>query len=257
MPQQLLELKWGTFTPTHIISLIIAVGIIVGLYFILRKRTQKTQWIVLLVLSFIPTMAIIYDIVVWGIPSTVLQYLPLHLCTILGVLLPVLVLTKSNFLGNLLPVYSIGSIIALVFNTFQADYLIFSHVFPMYYFTHVFDFGIPLLMILLGLVKLSPKYILPSMGTTFGLYTVIHFINLLINDYLAKNNVLDWQGELIQVEYMYTTGPMGNPALEFFWKLIPYPYFYMLAALPIFALLYVLLKLGEIIQWIKEKRKKA
>ncbi len=254
MPENLKELQWGTFTPAHIISLILAVGIIAGLYFILRGRTEKTKWIVLSALSFFPILAVIYDIVMWGIPGTVLQYLPLHLCTINATLLPFLTLRKSNFLGNLLPVYSVGAIVALVFNTFQAEYLIFSHVFPMYYFTHVIDFGVPLLMLALGLVKIRPKYILPCLGTTFGLYTVIHFINILINNYLTANPVYDYLGELIQVDYMYSLDPMGNPALEFFWSLIPYPYFYMLTTLPIFALVYLLLNINHIIRAIKARR---
>ena len=34
---------WGTFTITHILSLLLGAAIIIGLYFALKNRTEKTQ----------------------------------------------------------------------------------------------------------------------------------------------------------------------------------------------------------------------
>ncbi len=248
------ELKWGSFTPLHIATLIISVCMIVALYFILKHKSEKTQKIVLFVLSLTAPAAVIYNILVWGTQSTILEYLPLHLCSINAILLPFLVWRKSNFLGNLLPVYSVGAIAALVFNTFQAEYAIFDHVFVMYYFPHTFEFGIPILMLALGLVQIKPKYILPCIVTTFVMYTGIHFSNLFLNQYLAANQFLDSAGNLIRVNYMYSLDPMGNPALVFFWNILPYEYFYMLITLPIFAIVYTLMNLGNIIRAIKKRK---
>ncbi len=255
MPEALRQLKWGSFTPLHIGTLLLSAGMILGLYFLLRRKGEKTQRTVLLLLSLTAPGAVLYNILVWGTQSTILEYLPLHLCSVNALLLPILVWKKSDFLGNLLPVYSIGAVAALVFNTFQADFLIFDHVFLMYYFPHTFEFGIPILMLAFGLVKIKPKYIAPCLGTTFVLYTGIHFINVLLNRYLEAQQLLDAAGNLIQVNYMYSIAPMGNPALEFFWSLIPYPYFYMLATFPVLAVAYTLMNLGSILPRLKAKMK--
>ncbi len=254
MLEKLKDIKWGSFTPIHIASLITAVGMLLGLYFILKNKQEKTQKLVLFIISLIAPLSVLYNILVWGPQSTVLEYLPLHLCAINAILLPFLVWKKSDFLGNLLPVYSVGALAALVFNTFQAEYSIFDHVFAAYYFGHVVELGIPMLMLALRLVKIKPKYIGYCLLTTFVLYTAIHFVNVFVNYYLAANHFLDSSGNTIWVNYMYSIAPMGNPALEFFWNLLPYEYFYMLLTLPLFAIVYVLMNLGNIVRAVKARK---
>lgn len=73
------ELKWGSFGPVHIITLILSAAIVVALYFILKGKTEKTQKIVLFLLSLWGPAAIVYNILMWGLKSSVLEYLPLHL----------------------------------------------------------------------------------------------------------------------------------------------------------------------------------
>lgn len=251
------ELKWGSFGPVHIITLILSALIVVALYFILKGKTEKTQKIVLFLLSLWGPAAIIYNILMWGLKSTVLEYLPFHLCSINAILLPILVLTKSNVLGNLLPVYSVGAVLALILNTFQADYLIFDHVFLMFWLPHTLEFAIPILMIALGLIKIRPKYIPACLGITFVMYTVIHFINLWLNQYLIDSNILDSAGNVIQVSYMYSLyelGGKGNPMFDIFYSLIPYDYFYMLAAFPIIGVVYFFMNLKYIISTYKQKK---
>ncbi len=252
MLETLKSVKWGSFTPLHIATLVLSVGMIAALYFVLRNKTERTQRNVLFALSLTAPAAVLYNILVWGTQSTILEYLPFHLCSINALCLPFLVWKKSNFLGNLLPIYSIGAVAALVFNTFQQDYAIFDHVFLMYYFPHTFEFGIPMLMLALGKVRIQPKYILPCIATTFLMYTGIHFINIGLNQYLTAKQILDSAGAPIQVNYMYSLAPMGNPALEFFWTLLPYPYFYMLATIPVLAVAYTLMNLGNIIRAYKK-----
>lgn len=256
----LLEVQWGSFTPLHFATLLLSAGMILGVYFLLRNRNEKVQRNVLFGISLIAPAAVIYNILVWGLKSTVLEYLPLHLCSVNALLLPLLVWKKNGFLGNLLPVYSIGAVAALVFNTAQAEYEIFGHVFAMYYFPHTFEFGIPMLMLALGLVKIKPKYILPCIGVTFVMYTGIHFINVFLNQYLEAKQILDSAGAVIQVNYMYTLSPDGNPALMFFWNLLPEgmrEYHYLLLALPVFAVAYTLMNLKSIRLWFRNRKQKA
>lgn len=53
---------------------------------------------------------------VWGSPY---EYLPLHLCSLTALVLPVAVFTT---LGNLLLLWLLGAVMALVVNTAQANF---------------------------------------------------------------------------------------------------------------------------------------
>jgi uncharacterized membrane protein YwaF len=252
----LLELKWGSFTPTHFISLGVAVLFAIGLHFALRKRSEKVKTWVMFALSLYGIFALVYEFIVWGVTpetATGLQYLPLHMCAYNALLTPVLILTKNKVLGNMLPLFATGAAIALVFNSIQADYPILSFTFFSYFFTHTTGACLPFLMISLGMVKPDTKYILPTAATTLGIYTLSHFANLIINNYLASVNFLDWQGELIQVNYMFSVHPQGNPLLSLFWSIIPFPYFYMLCALPIIVIYFLLLNCKQVVAWVKKK----
>ena len=78
--------------------------------------------------------------------------------------------------------------------------VLFGWPFNFFYFPHVLEVGIPIIMFKLGLVKLDPKCIKTTVGITFGAYTVIHLINLAINN----AQLLDFNGEVIKVYYMFS-----------------------------------------------------
>lgn len=220
---------WGSFGIVHIASLIIAVGINVGLYFILKGKSQKTQTIVLGVLSFAGIAAIIFNLVTWGSP---LEYLPFHLCSLNALALPFAVFSRNKVINNLLLLWALGAVFALVVNTAQAEFEIFSATFAFYYFPHVLEVGIPILMFCLGLAKKDAKCIISTVAITLICFTAIHFINLGINAYTAANNCVDYAGNIISVNYMYSLHP-ENPLLDLFYSVIPHQYFYMLLAIPI------------------------
>ena len=58
-------MTWGFLSSAHIISLILAVGIITLLYFILKNKSDRVKTIVLGILSFSGIAVIIYNLVVW------------------------------------------------------------------------------------------------------------------------------------------------------------------------------------------------
>ncbi len=222
-------MKWGSFGAVHLLSLAFAAAALVGLYFALKPASRKVQTAVLGVLSFSGVAAIIFNLVTWGSP---LEYLPLHLCSLNAMVLPAAVLTRNKTLNNLLLVWSLGALAALVVNSAQADFELFSDVFCFYFFPHVLEFGIPILMFRLGLVKKDIKCIGSTLGITLVSYTLIHFINLALNSYCAANNIVDWAGNVIQVNYMYSLVP-ENPLLQLFFNWIPHEYFYMFLVFPI------------------------
>lgn len=241
-------MKWGSFGLVHIASLVLAAAMIVGLYYALRRASRKTQTLVLGVLSFSGIAAILFNLFTWGSP---LEYLPLHLCSLNAMILPVAVFTRSKTLGNLLLVWCLGALAALVVNMAQAEYELASWTFVFYYFPHVLEFGIPILLFKLNLVKKDPKCILSTLTITMVIYTAIHLCNVGLNAYCAANNIVDYAGNVIRVNYMYSLVP-ENPLLALFMQVIPYEYWYMYMIVPILAVYLGIVYLPEI---LKRKKK--
>lgn len=218
-------MEWGFMTPIHILSLAAAVLMNVGLYYALRRRSQKVQTLVLLVFSLSGIAAIVYNLLRWDAP---LQYLPLHLCSINALVLPFAVVTRSKRLGNLLLLWCLGALVALVLNFEVTTARVFDEVFNFYYFPHVFEFGIPVLLFKLGLVKKDAACIHSTLGITLAFYTLAHLCNKIINTWCIAT------GQGFRVNYMFSIQP-NNPLTQLFYDLVPYEYWYMLLVLPIAA----------------------
>lgn len=246
-------MTWGFLSSAHIISLILAVGIITLLYFILKNKSDRVKTIVLGILSFSGIAAIIYNLVAWNSP---LEYLPLHLCSLNAMVLPFAVFTRKKVLNNLLLLWSIGALFALIINVSVSEAEILSWTFVFYYFPHVFELGIPILMFLLKLAKKDVKCIISTVVITMTVYTLIHFVNLWINSYAIKNNIVDLDGNVIKVNYMYSIYP-DNPLLNLLYSIIPYQYWYMYLTMVVIVIYLGIVYLKDILKLIKAKKQEA
>lgn len=224
-------MKWGFFTPIHIATLLAAAAMNLGLYYFLKHKSVKVQTLVMLPFSLLGVGAIIFNLLKWGSP---LEYLPLHLCSINAMLLPVVLLTRSKTLGNLLLVWCLGALAALVLNFEMQNVELLGAPFFWYYFPHVFEFGLPLMFIKLGLVKMDAKYIPTTLALTMLIYTGVHLCNVSINSFCRLHEVMNNSGVIIQVNYMFSVNPT-NPLVALFYKFVPHPYWYMYLVLPIVA----------------------
>lgn len=246
------EILWGpAFGLTHILSLIAAGAMIVGLYFLLRKTSRSVQIAVLGVLSFSGLAAIIFNLVTctrWG--QSPWEYLPLHLCSINAILLPIAVFTRSRTVSNMLLLWSLGALCALLVN--RPDYGLFSDVFNFYYFPHVLEFGIPILLFQLGLVEKDVKCIGSTIGLTLCIYTFVHLCNLTINSL----GMVAPDGDKIVVNYMYSMVPEVG-LLGIFWKILPYKFWYMLVIFPIIALYLLAVYAPQFLHATRKKNKIA
>ena len=239
-------MAWGTFGLTHIITLIIAILINVVLYFALSKASQKVQTIVLFILSFSGISAIIYNLVAWNSPW---EYLPLHLCSLNAMLLPYAVISRKKWCCNLLLLWSLGSYVALILITSMAETELMGLPFCFYYFPHLLEAGIPILLYKLGLVEKDPKTIKSTLAITFSVFTVIHFINVAINN----ANIINAAGDLVSVNYMFSVEP-NNPLLNLFWSIIPSAYWYMYLAVPVIIIYLGIWYLPDFIKMYKSKK---
>lgn len=146
-------MTWGSFGLVHIATILLAIAVNIGLYFLLKRLPPRWQTVVLGVLSFAGIIALYFDLVTWGSP---LEYLPLHLCSLNALILPMAVLSRNKVLGNLLLLWSLGSFLALILNHGVANYIIPSPAFFIYYIPHTLECGIPLILVKLGRLTARP-----------------------------------------------------------------------------------------------------
>lgn len=243
---------WGTFTLTHIITLLISAGAIVLSYHLLKNRSDKTKVTALFIMSLFGIAGTAFNLFYWGSP---IEYLPFHMCSINALLLPFTVLTKSKVMGNLTLIWSLGAALALIFNYGQAHYTLDYVTFYFFYVPHTLEFAVPVLCIALKLIKFDFKNIVSTSIITAAIYTAVHFINLGINAYCIENNVVDWAGNVIRVNYMYSLGGEGNLILETFRSILPYDYWYMYLAFPLIAVYLGAWHLGGVIKNKLSKKK--
>lgn len=240
-------ITWGSFGPIHLLTLAAAALMLPGLYLLLHRRSARAQTLVLGMLSLSGIAAILFNLFAWDSP---VEYLPLHLCSLTALALPLAVFSRSRVLCNLLLLWSLGAVMALVVNTAQADYELLSWTFAVYYFPHALQFAIPLLMFRLGLVQKDARCILTTLGVTVGAYTAVHLCNVLINRHMVH------LGNPIRVNYMFSVQP-ENPVLQLFWDVIPHPYWYIFLALPVIAGYLVLVYLPELQKMLASSRRMA
>lgn len=243
-------MEWGSFSLLHIATLFLGAGLMLGLYYILKNRSEKVQTWVLGLLSLYCVAAVAFDFFNWGSP---LEYLPLHLCSFNALTPPIAVFSRNKVLCNLLLVWSLGAVAALVINTAQANYILFSNVFNFFFFSHVLEFGIPILLFKLKLVKKDVRCIASTLGITLVMYTIVHFINVWINNYCEENQLLNYAGNVIKVNYMYSLWS-DNALLDIFYSLIPHQYWYMYLIFPIVAVYLLIVYTPQIRELLAQKR---
>ena len=243
-------MTWGFFTASHILSLIFVPIFVVLLHCLLRNHSVKTQTLVLFPLSLWGVASIVFNLFYWGVP---LENLPLHLCSFNAVALPLVVLSKNKTFGNVLLVWCLGAAAALVLNNEMAVWPFASWPIFFYYWPHLVEIAIPIVLVSLKLVKKDPKCIFSTIAITMSIYTVVHFINLAINNYCIAHNILDAEGDVVFANYMYSLAP-NNPLVELFMKWIPGGYWHMYLAVPILVVYLLIVYAPEIIGYFKNKK---
>ena len=235
---------FGTF---HILTLVSAIALPILLYLILRKSSDKTKRIVLGFFSFINVSLLIYEIFREG---TILNDLPLHMCSITGLLVPVLLLTKNKRLGNMLILWCVGAFGALIFSFETEKMTTENPAVWVYYLTHLFQFALPVAIMALKIVELDYKTIPSTLLLTVLIYTIVHLINLTLTEiFIVYFNKKVWINYMFSMFY-----DPNNVFLNFLWNLLPYRYFYMYTILPAVLLFLLIIYHRQLIRAIKERK---
>lgn len=221
---------WGTFGKIHFATMIVAVILNVALFIYLKNKSRRTQILLLFAISILGLSSIAYNLLAGGSRC---ENLPLHLYSLNALLLPLAVLTRRKWICNLSLFWSVGACVALLFNYSMAATPIFSLRFALHYLTLVIGAGVPIILFALDLVEREYKYIASTLFVTGLVYTAVHTVNVAINSagFIGAN------GEIFHANYLYSVTPT-NPLLNFFYLLIPSPYWYMILTVP-FILLYL------------------
>lgn len=248
-------MPWGFFSLTHILSLLFIPVFTAGMYYLLKRCSEKTQKWVMFPLSLWGILSMIFNVIYYYVVDgeSPLENLPLHLCSFNAIVLPIVILKKDKIWGNILFIWCLGALAALILNNEMAGYSFFSWPVFFYYWPHVMEFTIPLVLVWLKFVEKDPKCIISSVSITIGIYTVVHLINLAINRYAAANQILNLEGEVLQVSYMYSIYG-NNPLVQWFQQLIPGKYWHMYLAVPIVVVYLLIVYAPELIRNFKKRK---
>ena len=218
----------------HFLLIALAVAYTIGLFFVLRRRSKKTQFIVLFSISI---LSVLLFSLRWRIlfndsnlsPGQYGGLLPLELCNIGAFVLPFTVYFKKRFLF----VFSfflnfLGAVLAFLLIPDALHERFFLHPqFLDFFIIHVNLIAVPFAMVACGWYKLRLK------DSIFAatMFYIMGAILLIINLFLAAVN---WPGD--HTNYVFIMGPKGFPVLQQLFDLIPVPLLYILPLLPVFLL---------------------
>jgi hypothetical integral membrane protein (TIGR02206 family) len=220
------------FSWQHFLLLVLTIGYTVGLFLILKKRTQKVQFKVLLSIAIFSVLLFAWR---WRVlfteqglsPGEYGGLLPLELCNIGAFVLPFTVFFKKRFLF----VFSffinfIGAVLAFILIPDALHQRFFLHPqFLDFFIIHVNLIAIPFVMVACRWYKLRFKDAIFATTLFYALGLILLVINLLLE-------TINWPGD--HTNYLFIMGPRGFPILIQLYDLISIPFVYLLPVLPVF-----------------------
>lgn len=219
-----------TFNLIYFLVLLLTAGVIVLITLLMKNKTENKKKKLLLTISFSNAVLwVIYKFWLafgkYGIPDTytfnIWTELPLHLCNISLILVPIgVILKKDGILSYGFFIAPLGAFMAYTFPSvgFTGLNIFYPHMLG-YYVTHLLIIVVGVLLVTLGLFKPTfkkiPLMFLTALVLSLGAFLVNLFIRGVFN---APAN------------YFYTCEPEGISLLELFWSIIPVPYIYLIFA---------------------------
>lgn len=210
-----------------------------------HKLNSKHTGTVLTVLSFLPISLIIVRLITrYGDIANFLQGLPLQMCGIAAILLPIISVTKNKLLFNFVYFFSLpGTVLAMALDSTAS--LSFTDIEMWCFFVpHTLYLVVPLAMILTGYLRPQGKYIKWIFLMVIGFITIAHFTNLIINKIVGDMTV-NFVFTLFPGDSVAATGEFVElPILSQLFHLSgDTPYFYLYLIMPLLLLVFVLLYL--------------
>ena len=223
------------FNPIFLISFGLFIALLVVSSLLLRKKDEKTRRNVLAVTCIVTVISFFVYKYFLSIDA---QYrvinaamggfnwwseLPLNLCNINMILIPIAVWTKNRALQNFCFFLGpLGALMALIMpSTGFSGYSLLLPRMIGFYFTHYMVFIESIAIASFGLFRPRFKEIPLTLLTT----VVVSFTVFLFNMLLRKTGICP------KVNYFFSVETEGNPVLDLFNSWIPVPYLYLMPAL--------------------------
>ena len=203
-------MKWGFFTPAHLLTLVLAAAMLTALYYGLRNKSQKIQTMVLLPLSLSGVAAIVFNLLHWGSP---LEYLPLHLCSINIILIAIHAWKPNKTLDNFLYGVCIpGALAAMLFSTWTPlPTLNFMHL---HSFTiHILLIAYPVMLTVGGDIRPDWRVLPKCLLLTLCMAVPIYCVNLALDTNFMFLMYADEGNPLLLFEQMFGSHLWGFPVL--------------------------------------------
>ncbi len=191
IPENVLAgLAYHNFGIWHLIAIFVLIAITLGLYFFLRKKDEEEKWQLLVILSLTFILTYVSKISVSFISgyqgkTQWFNMLPLYVCDIGAILIPIAMLTKKKFfLDNLFFVYAVGAMSVFVFmgiDSLNGNNYIFSFNYLYFILTHAILFALSIMPVLLKLFKPKFKGILNGIAV----FTVLYIVATVVSAYIS------------------------------------------------------------------------
>ncbi len=216
------------FNPVYFGYLILNLLLIVIITLILRKKSEKIKLMsIMSICIFNAIFWVIYKIILYignpelantGYSFVFWKELPLHLCNVSLILVPIgLVLKKKWLYAYGFYVSVLGAFMAITFPTlgFYGTSLFTPHNIG-FYGTHGLIIVVGILLVTLGFLK-------PSLSDIPFLVLILLALAIIAYDI---NNTIYYLTN-VKANYFYVIEPEGISILELFWKVLPIQFFYM------------------------------
>ncbi len=185
-------LKYGSLG--HILSIVLPILFIIGLYFLLKNKSQKTQKIVILVLIGINVLQHLFKSWVWyPLYHGVFDFRNISFCNVCAsaiLLSPVAFLCRSKSLKDAQFFFGIlGGVVSMWIISVEAGIYIFSWEYIRYFTCHAILMVTSALPVLLGLHTLNMKNAWKVALYFIALEVIVFVDNFII---IAFENKFDW-----------------------------------------------------------------
>lgn len=231
-----------TFSTTHLIFLLISAIFLVVTMFIVSKLSRKGQNIMFFTGVILCSGGIFFRYAM-GLSFegkinllTLIKEL-LQVCSFNFILLPLMLIPKCEVARQYSIFFSMFAASTTLFSvsTVYADMEWHNISFLNSWINHLFAIAVPLWMLAARRLKPRKEYIPKVTVAVFVYFTIVAAISTI----LIKKGVLT-----VETSYSFIYDTMGVGVLDFLYKLIPFPYFYLYPLLPLMILFFFGLSLA-------------
>jgi len=220
------------FNLTHLLTItIMPVLIFLGIYYLLRKRSEQSKQKILLFICYSNILLYaLYKIVQAneeGYAFDIFTNLPLHFCNLNLILIPIAIHAKSKILMAYQLYFGIP-LVALALITVYPTFIsrpIWNFTPFIYFYYHSMLAVLPIMLVKFKFYTPSFKVVLQPTLLLISITVIIHIVNV----------VFRATGIARESNYFFTYGLEGDFFTELLWRILPYNFFFLLPALLLFA----------------------